>query len=106
MQKVWCSVTLLGGPELSQGIQVPDTHAEAIVCNLLTDCALKCYMYIGLPWWLTGKESNLPRQRTWVQSLGWQDPLEEEMATHSYILSRKTPRTGEPGWGQESDRTL
>ena len=26
-------------------------------------------------------------QETWVQSLGWEDPLEEEMATHSSILA-------------------
>ena len=36
---------------------------------------------------------NLPAmQETWVQSLGWQDPLEEEgMATHSSILSWRMP---------------
>ena len=31
-----------------------------------------------------------------VQSLGWEDPLEEDMATHSSILSWKIPRTEEP----------
>ena len=31
---------------------------------------------------------NLPAiQETWVQSLGWEDPLEKEMATHSSILA-------------------
>ena len=31
---------------------------------------------------------NLPiMQETWVQSLGWEDPLEEDMATHSSILA-------------------
>ena len=34
---------------------------------------------------------NLPvmqkTQETWVRSLGWEDPLEEEMATHSSILA-------------------
>ena len=34
---------------------------------------------------------------TWVQSLGREDPLEKEMATHSSTLARKTPWTGEPG---------
>ena len=36
---------------------------------------------------------------TWVQSLGQEDPLEEDMATHfhSSILAWKIPRTGEPG---------
>ena len=30
-------------------------------------------------------------QETWVQSLGWEDPLEEEMVTHSSVLARKIP---------------
>ena len=36
-------------------------------------------------------------QETWVQSLGWEDPLEKEMATHSRILAWRIPRTEEPG---------
>ena len=36
-------------------------------------------------------------QETWVRSLGWADPLEEEMATHSSILAWKIPRTEKPG---------
>ena len=38
-----------------------------------------------LPWWLSGKE--VPMQKMQVQSLGWEDPLEKEMATHSSILA-------------------
>ena len=35
---------------------------------------------------------NLPAmQETWVQSLSWKDPLEEEMATHSSILAWRIP---------------
>ena len=34
---------------------------------------------------------------TWVQSLGWEDLLEKEMATHSSILAWKVPWTQEPG---------
>ena len=33
----------------------------------------------------------------WVQPFGPEDPLEEEMATHSSILAWKIPRTEEPG---------
>ena len=33
---------------------------------------------------------------TWVQSLGWEDPLEKEMATHSSILAWRVPWTEEP----------
>ena len=41
---------------------------------------------------------NLPAvQETWVQSLGWEDHLEKEMATHSSILAWKIPQTEEPG---------
>ena len=36
-------------------------------------------------------------QETWVRSLDWEDPLVEEMATHSSILARKIPWTEEPG---------
>ena len=35
---------------------------------------------------------NLPAmQETWVQSLGWEDPLEEGMATHCSVLAWRTP---------------
>ena len=36
-------------------------------------------------------------QGTWVQSLGWEDALEKEMATHSSILAWRFPWTEEPG---------
>ena len=49
-------------------------------------------------------------QETQVQSLGWEDPLEKEMATHSGTLAWKIPWLEEPGglrpWGHiESDTT-
>ena len=36
-------------------------------------------------------------RETWVQSLGQEDPLEEEMATHSSTLAWRIPWTEEPG---------
>ena len=33
---------------------------------------------------------------TWVQSLGWEDPLDESMETHSSILAGESPWTEEP----------
>ena len=42
----------------------------------------------------------LEMQETWVQSLGWEDPLEEEMATHSSILAWKIQWTEESGGPQ------
>ena len=47
------------------------------------------------------KRIRLPMQETWVQSLGREDPLEKEMATHSSILAWEIPWTEEPG-GLES----
>ena len=46
-------------------------------------------------------------QKMQVRSLGWEDPLEEETATHSRILAWRIPGTEKPGgqWGhEESDR--
>ena len=43
------------------------------------------------------KRLHLPMQETWVWSLGWEDPLEKKMATHSSILAWKIPWTEEPG---------
>ena len=40
---------------------------------------------------------NLPSKEAWVQFLGWEDPLEQKMTTHSSILPWKMPRTEEPG---------
>ena len=44
---------------------------------------------------------NLPANagalEMWVQSLGWEDPLEEGMATHSSILAQEIPWTELPG---------
>ena len=54
---------------------------------------------------------NPPAMReTWVQSLGWEDPLEESMANYSSILACRIPWTEEPGslqyWGgKELDMT-
>ena len=47
-------------------------------------------------------------QKTQVQSLGQEDPLEKEMATHSSILAWKTPWTEKPGglqWGRNESGT-
>ena len=43
---------------------------------------------------------NLPAQEMQVQSLGWEDSLEEEMTTRSSILAREIPWPEEPGGPQ------
>ena len=58
-----------------------------------------------------GSDGNQPAMwETYVRFLGWEDPLEEGMATHSSILAWIIPWTEEPGGvqsmgSQESDRT-
>ena len=48
--------------------------------------------------WVAQMVKNLPAKReTWVRSLGWEDPLEKGMATHSSILAWRIPWTEEPG---------
>ena len=69
----------------------------------------KIQIAIGLPWWLMVK--NLPAmQKSRVLSLGWKDPLEKGMATHSSILAWRIPWTEKLGGLQlmgrkESDTT-
>ena len=54
---------------------------------------------------------NLPAmQETWIRSLGWEDPLEKEMDTHSSILAYRIPWAEEPGglnspWGSKKSDT-
>ena len=56
------------------------------------------YSYLGLPRWLSGKESACQcRRLIQVWYLGWEDPLEEEMATCSSILAWEIPWTEESG---------
>ena len=43
------------------------------------------------PWWLR-RVKRLPAMReTWILSLGWEDPLEKEIVTHSSTLAWKIP---------------
>ena len=68
-------------------------------------------LYIDRASLIAQSVKNLPvMQKTWVQSLGQEDPLEKEMAIHSSILAWKIPWTEEPGGlqstgSQESDTT-
>ena len=55
---------------------------------------------MGFPGGASGKESACQFRRhneTQIRSLGWEDPLEEEMATHSSILAWRIPCPEEPG---------
>ena len=55
-------------------------------------------MYVNYAFLVAQRLKHLPLIReTWVQSLGQEDPLEKEMATHSGILTWRIPWTEEPG---------
>ena len=63
-------------------------HGQAIIYMSLTDWASLVAQLV----------KNLPAvQETRVRFLGWEDPLEKEMATHSSILAWRIPWTEEPG---------
>ena len=64
--------------------------------------------YLGFPGGSAVK--NTPAmQETWVSSLGWEDPLEKEMESHSSILAWRIPWAEEPGglqsMGSQKNRT-
>ena len=64
------------------------------------------YIYISLQGGSVVK--NLPEMKeTQVRSLGWEDPLEKEMATHSNILAWEIPWTEEPVqlWSMQSQKS-
>ena len=60
-----------------------------------------CLFFVLLVFPSDSAVKNLPamqeKQETQVQSLGWEDPLEEGMATHTSILARRIP------WTEEAD---
>ena len=60
----------------------------------------------GLPRWLSGKEPHLPMQETQIWSLGWEDPLEKKIATHSSVFAWEIPWTEEPGWVPSMDKRV
>ena len=80
------------------GEAVPETTASnswdrLVFCPLLLNTPHLYGASLMAQWWRT----CLPMQETWVQSLGREDPLEKETATHSSIPAWKIPWTEEPG---------
>ena len=78
-----------------------------ITCSLLVYMNIYAYIYIYYIWASLVAQGlkRLPAMReTWVRSLGWEDPLEKEIATHSTILAWRIPWTEEPG-GLQSTRS-
>ena len=67
-----------------------------MIWSRLEDC-------VRLPWWLSGKEPTCNVRETRVWSLGWEDSLEQEVATRSGIPISRIPWTEEPGRLQSVD---
>ena len=67
----------------------------------MKDCIRKRLVLVDLDiltFLMVQNVKSLPAmQETWVQFLGWKDPLEKEIATHSSILAWRIPWTEEPG---------
>ena len=98
--------TVTGGPVVKDsktftaGVHsIPDWGTKNPTCRVaekrkknLSDI-YEPFIWFGLPWWL-----RWPAMwETWVRSLGREDPLEKEMATHSSTLAWKIPWKEEPG---------
>ena len=64
----------------------------------------------GLPWWFRWLKCLPTIRKTRVQSLGWEDPLEKAMATHSSTLAWKIPRMESlvdcSLWGRKESDTI
>ena len=81
-----------------EGKGTPSINNNSNLYTVLTTCQALLqapYIYIyQLLWWFSGKRICLPMQNTRVWSLGGEDPLEKEMATHSSILAWGISWTG------------
>ena len=73
-----------------------------IISFLLLTLNLLCFFFYSpkveglILWWLSGKEPACQYRRCRVWSLGWEDPLEKEMATYSSIPAWEIPWTEKP----------
>ena len=79
-------------------IQTVIYHSYSVLVRIIELIVYTCiyvYMWASL---VAQTVKHLPGMReTWVRSLGWEDPLEKEMATQSSTLAWKIPWTEEPG---------
>ena len=106
-RKAWCAA--VHGVTKSW-TQLSDWTTTTILCQG-TSLVAQLVLLVLYPWegtgyrlpyswasWVAQMLKNPPAtQETWVWSLGWEDPLEKGMATHSSILAWRIPWTEEPG---------
>ena len=94
-------LTIVKTSVLLRWIYRPNTNESLVTENKQThrNClSLLSILPVGSLGLVSQAVKNLPAmQKTWVQSLGGEDPLEKDMATHSSILTCRIPWTEEPG---------
>ena len=99
----WETIALVGAPSSVTVGGATQQTGESMDIDSCSDtaigsrpnCSVLCVSRASL---VAQMVKNLPAmQETWVQSPGWEDPLEEVMATHCSILAWKFPETEEPG---------
>ena len=84
--------------ECWSGVPLPSPHAYLGLTKFYTHTHIHTFCVIFGASLIAQLVKNLPAvQENRVLSLGWEDPLEEEMATHSSILAWRIPWTKEPG---------
>ena len=83
----------------SKNVTVPNKNEKIQNVMIFLNCNIIYIILWGFPSGSEGK--NLPAmqepQEMQIQSLGWEDHLEEDMATHSSVLAWRIPWTEEPG---------
>ena len=95
MNTIYRQVSLKVGSNISLVLKFFMSTRNRKICKKSRDCFGYCTDggFLGK----AQQVKNPPAvQETQVQSLGWEDPLEEGMATHSSILAWKIPWTEEP----------
>ena len=83
---------------MQNGTETPLVSATQVPAVNSAACVLMSSSLIPGASLVAQMAKNLPAvQEMQVQSLGWKDPLEEGVATHSIVLARRIPWTEEPG---------
>ena len=96
MNTIYRQVSLKVGSNISLVLKFFMSTRNRKICKKSRDCFGYCTDggFLGK----AQQVKNPPAvQETQVQSLGWEDPLEEGMATHSSLLAWRIPWTEEPG---------
>ena len=91
------SITM-GSASWKTGLPPSVPEADVVLSQLGDELKTKLFRVLIRFLRLVTTAKNLSAMwEAWVQSLGWEDPLENEMATHSSILAWRIPWTEKPG---------